>query len=230
MKLVHDNIDWQFLGMGSLLANAYLNNRFYSYGTIFESGPSTISSRPHFRWLIPFDDLSFTPINVVHALTEIGTMKIVWLLMPKYLETSLESISPHGSEKYLRKSLILNSLYRKYTIPSYPQALVSSEKKLKFGSYFTTDFVSFYIYKYMEDKIDMLYDNYPDEAKRIAKNLSLNLYERYAESILERIPYQFRDIYIANLQKAKITPYTPDDFYELGCVLGILKKYYSIHK
>ena len=202
-----------------------MKNSYYGYGNILEANSGLVSP-PTFDRQLAFQDIGLVSVSPVMPLTEIGTMKVVLKMMPKYIMTTLDSIARHGSEKHLRKVLILHSLCEKYNLYGdgvSPSELYPISQKRVFGEYFATDFLSFYIYKFLGDTIDLLYETYPDEAKKTAENLDLTFYERYPEYFLEFIPQDFQAEYKLNLQKSEILPYTKNDFNELDTVLRVLR-------
>lgn len=225
IHLSQDNINFNFMGIASIIYNKILNNKFYCYGSVLEA---TKAINPiDFRGgeSFPFNMLDMQRARFSEALTEIGTMKIVAYKAPEKLNESLNSIEVEGSVKKYRKNLIAKVLKNKYDFDYSDIKLVPPDKKLIFGQHFADDFLALYLNKYDNESINKLYQYLPDEFHDLSQSLSLSFYEKFNPKILIKMNNLFKTTYEDNLISCDIAPYNKSDFQEINKVEHFLLTY-----
>ncbi|WP_127541194.1 hypothetical protein [Paenibacillus illinoisensis] len=222
---------WSFMGIASLLFSEYLNTEYHAFGNILEASPGNFSEGQFkSREFAAYFAVGIRNAPYVLGLTEVGTLLVVAHYMPEYVNDSLASLANPGEEKRYRKQVLAMIASKRLGKKIEIMELDPPKKPhFKFGQYFASDFLSFYIIKYAGIEVaSHTISGIPDEVVEVANNLKLEFYERLNTNLIVNFPQHLLGGLLKNISEAGILPYTEDDWREYTEVKRVLSKYYDI--
>lgn len=156
---------------------------------------------------------------------------VVTYFTPELVNESLCSLSQPGSEKRYRKQLFAEIIAKKYNRNVYIEKTEAPKNQIEFGTSFPRDFQVFYIIKNRGlEESQKFVKNIPEEAIKLAEELSLDFYEKYNPNYLTCLPKDIRNEIINKLTMAEILPYNETDWKEFIAIRDYLTKYNTVMK
>ncbi|MGV3491797.1 MAG: hypothetical protein ACO1OG_10790 [Devosia sp.] len=223
--------DWRFMAVGSILLADVLELGTVGFGTILEASAWNFrgSQRP-----TPSDDKLFAAAGLVstswiRGLTELGTAMAMLALMPDAIVNSLDSLAAPGSEKLLRKRLLVEAAGTMLGQPVPEMGpRVTPAKPVEYGKTFAIDFLAYYFIKrFGLDYVSSFITGIPDDPSLNAIVASdLDFYAKYNPSFLIHMPDEIRNHVLGRLHEAGVYPYTEVDFERFAIVRQYLAKTY----
>lgn len=216
---------WMFMGLGSILLRAELRSDYVAFGSILEASPWHFlrKSKPmstHAAFLAA----GFQSLNPVSGFTEFGTAYLAAKRFPSEMGASLTSLADRHTEKYLRKTMIIEAVLQhtdaEFQIDSLPP---EGNKPIKMGTQLTADFLAPGIHKFsglekFEEWITPLNGFY-----QYIDHLSSQFYWRENTDFPLNASAQFRGIIAKNAAELGIQPYNVSDWDEIREVTNFLK-------
>lgn len=231
-KGFHRN-DWRFMAACSLLLADML-----SLGTIGFGSPLEASSWNFRRSYAgrPPDDRLFGALGLhqtswIRGITEIGTAMVMLALKPDAIVPSLASLATKGTEKYLRKQLLVEiaaeTLGR--PLPAIGDRAAAREP-VAFGTIFTVDFLALYFLKrFGRAFVSTFVSGLPDDSEmNEVLGANLDFYLKYHPGFIEHIPSAMRNHVLGRLHEAALYPYNEADFESFALVRRFFGRYHSI--
>lgn len=219
-----------FMGFGAILYSEYLHIGYHAYGSIFETAPvSMLNDLNEIPALIPINWKDVTAYLL--GITQAGTALIATHYAPDIIKDSLTSLSNLGSEKLLRKKLLIDIISERYgrdlkigdEINEKP---IQDKYKHIFGSRFSHDFIYLYILKHRgADIVSKVVRDMPEEAVAFTERLTMDFYEKLNPAFLEGVPEADREQYLGRLRQAGVTEFSDDDWVEFYAVREFLSRY-----
>ncbi len=212
-----------FMSIGSMLFKEKIGSIFFSTGDVLEVEKNFNCNVQ--RELFPSGLLNWTFICPTMGLTEIATAKIVLEANKdnkQLIDLCIKSLANIGTNKLLRKELILNVL-------GFDTELHMPIKKLNFGDDYVTDFLYLYIYKAGGPSLaDKMLLNVPDEIIKFINKSNLTFYNKFNPKALITMQNTYiANIIITNLFKFGIDMYSYNDFRELAEARSLFAKIYK---
>ncbi len=221
---------WTYFGAASILFADYLRLGGTSFGTIFETAPRLFrlpqsmqpTTDPFFA-AAGLKDVTFT-----EGLTEFGTAKIMLALGPTLIDNALESLAPRGTEKRLRKELLIAAVRHANGGPrpnfedySYPRA------KIPLGTSYTADFVIVYFVKrYGFEVVSRWIDGLEKLDRSLLDRINVDWYLKFNPCFLPNLCPALRPVVMSNLQTAGIDLFCEADWESYRLTRALLEQHY----
>ena len=216
-KISIDRNAWQFMGFGSLLYKEYLGADYSIFGTVAEAWQGNFIQRDTANNYDPILSASGMELpHLSHALTELGTALVVGKFMPEELAGSLRSLAAEGSEKLYRKECLVNIAGRLAGMEPVVRQYHFPKHKIRFGSSFGPDAVSFCIAKHLGiEYAAEIYEDLPAGFEDFVKNHELAFYSRIKPDNISRRPEKMVEFFKKRLEMAGLDYFTENDYREM---------------
>jgi len=210
-----DRNDWLFMGAVSLLFADYLDLAAIAFGTIFEASalnyrltPTGASSLPLIE-SIGLHDATFT-----RGLTEFGTAMIIDAYSPELIEGSIASLADAGSEKSLRKRLLVDVVRhrRDLAAPDF-DSYVYPKRKASFGKSYAIDFLGLIFAKlYGRDAVSRWIDGLPIDTDEALAAIGVDWVFRFNPHFTAQMPEPLRQRIEDRLAGAGVHGFRDEDW------------------
>ena len=223
-----------FMGISSILYGEYLNAGYVVFGQILEACPYLFKERRKIQYLSQFSRIfsncNSKVIPLTHGLAEMATAKIVCHYGLKYIQQCLESLAPDGSEKRLRKEILVDIICKKYKYPFKVKFSKPPRSKYKFGTNRVHDLICLYVMKNAgQSTAELLSSDIPQEAVALCNDLQLDFFERLHCAPLTSDTFvndDFRSEFVSKAIAAGVYPYDAHDYKEFRTVSDFLYSFY----
>ena len=215
-KISIDRNAWQFMGFGSLLYKEYLGADYSIFGTVAEAWQGNLIRRDTVNNYDPILSASGMELpHLSHALTKLGTAIVVGKYMPEELAGSLRSLAAEGSEKLYRKECLVNIAGKYLGMEPVVRQYHYPRQKIRFGSAFGPDAVSFCIAKHLGiEYAARIYEELPTGFEDFVKNHELAFYRRIKEDNISQRPERLVKFFKNRVETAGLEYYTGNDYLE----------------
>ncbi|MGJ8545449.1 MAG: hypothetical protein ACSHWZ_08395 [Sulfitobacter sp.] len=218
---------WSFMGIGAILTAKHTKSRFLTFGGIMDQSPEAFAKPSPLvanKTFPPFAACGFISAPYVIGITEVGTAKIITQAYPEKALDSLKSLSTPGSEKFIRKSLLLSYFEQKFGANfGIPTIVYPSKPQYEFGQSMVVDaMASWFVKNFGREIAEKMVSDIPPEAYEIAKNLSLNFFESYNQSFYENFPAALKPELFESLNRYGIHPYSAEDLEDFERLANML--------
>lgn len=230
-KLPIDTNSWEFMGFAAILYREYLSKKgiiaYTSFGTILEAGTTDVLKQVAVdKQNYDFSGLSL--IRLTHGLTELGTSLVAAHYCPDVLTDSLNSLALPGSEKLYRKECLANIACGILGLTPVVKEYHTPRRKMRFGEYFATDFLSLCIAKHLGIKyVKALYQFLPSNYERFIDDHSLAFYGKIKQDMLSQEPKEIISFFCNKAMEAGLSFYTAEDYEETNEVREYLLAAYE---
>lgn len=223
---------WAFMGVGSILLRDHLSISTYSFGSILEASPYNFIPGLNFSndanpW---FRAAGLTQLNPALGLTEVGTAMLLCRFHPELISESLVSLAAPGSEKLMRKKLLVRiagELLGHNVRVSF--ASDDNEPLIAYGESFASDFLVLYICKRLgRATASTLVGNIPDSALALVDSCRLSFYERLNTNFYNNVEGISRLQIFSRCAEAGIDLYDERDWLEFDLVRKLLAEHHPI--
>jgi len=232
-KGFHRN-DWRFMGVGSLLLSDMLSLGTVGFGTILEASPWNLRPRAGLNSPAlegPFGALGIEQTSWIRGLTEFGTAMVMLAFRASDVVPSLASLASKGTEKHLRKHLLLEVAAERLGVAMPPVGdRVSAREKATFGTAFTVDFLApYFAQRFGRDYLSTFLAGFPeDDDTRELLASDLGFYLKYNPNFVAHIPLTLRNRVLDRMHAAGLYPYTEADFESFAKVRRYMSRRYAI--
>lgn len=215
-KGFHRN-DWRFMAVGSLLMADMLKLGTIGFGSILEASPWNFRRSYGGK---PPDDNLFGALDLqqtswVRGLTEFGTAMVMLASKPEAIAPSLASLAAQGTEKFLRKQLLVEVAAEVLGLPVPATGeRVPPREPVAYGTAFAIDFLALYFVKRLgRDYVSTFITDIPDDAEtNEILTANLDFYLKYNPGFIEHIPLSMRNHVLGRMHEAGVYPYNETDF------------------
>lgn len=221
---------WTFMGVAPILLRDYFQAYSYSFGSILEGSPWNLRQDKFESKAQPiFAAAGLKMFNPLLGLTEIGAIRLLVHYSPELAKDSLKSLAAPGSEKFNRKSLLLEGVKQLQDgSKSVDLGSLTFSARQKFGDSLPADFRSLYLIKrFGIDFAELLVSEIPQVAIEFVKNLSLNFFERLNPTFTQAWNYEDKRRVYSKCLEAGIDLYTERDFAEYRSSIAFLSQWHK---
>lgn len=228
---------WTFMGGGCLLCKNYSKAKYNVFGSILEGTvyhlipTNTVGDNNNTP---PFGGYGLYDLRVVNGITEVATTIISSYYGAALMHDAIESLAAPKTEKKYRKQLLLDIICEKFGRKIDIKFTEPPVKKIKFGTYLTTDFLCLYILKNRGlEAASQTVSDIPQSAVELVKNLDLTFFERMNCDFIDGKNYpdnELRGYVIGRAIEAGVLPYTEKDYKEYRIVTNLLNEYHHFDK
>lgn len=219
-----DRNSWTYMGAGALLLHSFFDAKYNVFGTVMEASPDYLKNDVVFDDASPFKDVGLHENRMINGLTEVGTAILsCYYYTSNVIEQSLKSLAASGSNKYVRKELLID-FANHYIHGSDLSVLDYSLIDEHWGNDFASDFN--YIYMLAKMKPNYSFKHIPSDVVALCERISGDFYEKFNTIFLEYIPVEYRGYIVKKMIDAGINLYTKKDFDEIELVKNELGKCY----
>lgn len=228
---------WTFMGCGALLCKNYSKAKYNVFGSILEGTvyhlipTNTVGDNNNTP---PFGGYGLYDLRVVNGITEVATTIISSYYGADLMHDAIESLAAPKTEKKYRKQLLLDIICEKFGRKIDIKFTEPPVKKIKFGTYLTTDFLCLYILKNRGlEAASQTVSDIPQSAVELVKNLDLTFFERMNCDFIDGKNYpdnELRGYVIGRAIEAGVLPYTEKDYKEYRIVTNLLNEYHHFDK
>ena len=211
---------WKYMGAGAMLYSRLLagDHAWQAFGSMMEE--VTSSFRDHISLTMydpPNSTLGLNSLPLAQGITEVGAAIVVSCYFPEVIDRSLTSLGLDGSEKHYRKQVLVDIVNERFHrgLTLEPYVLPEEKFRVPFGSDLVLDFLGLYELKHRgAEVVGGILTDIPEEALRLAEELSLAFYEKYSPRYLEYVPDDIRLYYLERLNEAGMSLWNEKDMAE----------------
>lgn len=220
---------WTFMGLGVILLREFYEADYFAFGSIFEASPWNFLSRTGRMRSHPiFEAAGLTAVNPIVGLSEFATAELAVRQYPEKIVDSLISLASVKSEKFYRKTLMLELSKRRNGLTIDTRSLPASEweSRLQIGKSFAADFLAPGMFNFLGSKASQWMETPGAFVDNFAE-LSLDFYWRDNTENIMDVPPRIAAKIASRKAELGIESYRSRDWDELREVISFLKLYHS---
>jgi hypothetical protein len=211
----YDRHDWLFMGAVSLLFADYLDLDSIAFGTIFEATTYNYRLKPAGPVRIPLlESLGLHDATYTRGLTEFATAMIVDAYSPELIEPSIRSLASEGTEKSLRKRLLVDAVRHRNGGPAPDfDRYVYPRNKSVFGKSYAIDFLGLIFTKlYGSQAVSRWIDGLPPDIDHKLACIDVEWVFRLNPHFHAQMPDRLRESILARLSGAGVHDFREQDW------------------
>ena len=221
---------WTFMSLGAIIADATLNSRYHTFGTILEAFPDSFA---HNQGVVQnFTPLPLEMIGVENApyvlgLSEAATLKIVLQSDRALLNDALISLASPREEKLHRKKMLATAVAQRLgTSLNLPEIESPLKPHFSFGEVFSVDLIALYVGWALGKQVaDTMVRDLPESALNEVNASGMDFMEHWNPNLYESFPTELYPSLVHKLASFGLHPYTEQNWEQLAIIRRILNKH-----
>lgn len=225
-----DRNDWMFMGAVSLLFADYLDLAAISFGTIFEASAHNYRLTPAGASRMPLaESIGLYDATFTRGLTEFGTAMIIDTYSPEMIDRSISSLADPGTEKRLRKRLLVDVVRHRRGCPAPDfDSYAYPKRKTAFGQSYAIDFLALVFAKfYGREAVSRWVDGLPADLEQKLAEIDFDWVFRFNPHFDVQIPEPLRRSVEERLSGARIERFRDEDWAGYRTVRRMLEEHHS---
>lgn len=221
---------WMYTSATSILMKEFFDASNIAQATTLESTPWNFSDS-FWGQTNPalFQLAGMNTVYPLVGLTEFSVAYIVAKTFPELIKDTLAAISAPGTEKYMRKVLLLESVQKRFELPLDVENFISPTmgRRIKLGNHFSADFVAAGLLAELGLERVSQWMDFPDGFLREFSSFDSSFYWKEVSGMDYGLPAPFDFEVLRKKYEYGINTYSSVDWRNFHRVIGRLRDWHS---